>query len=158
MNKKLLLTTEKLVDLSEKWTVKLEFSVNNLIQIKKVLHSKNISLKEFISFLSYMIEHNDYYNKLFIMITDEIGRLKNSNELEIVKSLSKEKKNIYSILESSNAFKNRKVQDNTNIKDENENITNKNSTKTVEDGETNKEYEKYLNIINKFQGIEEDIK
>jgi len=49
---------ENIIDSNQKWAIKLEFSFENLIQVKKILFREDISMKEFFSFVSYMIEHN----------------------------------------------------------------------------------------------------
>jgi len=132
MNKeKLLLTSDKLINKSDKYTVKLDFSIESLIQVKRILHNKNISLKEFISFVFHIIEQNESYKEIFELLINEIINLKESDELVLIKSLTKDKKNIYSILESNNSFKNRKKSNNI-IKEENEEFKNqKNNTNSL---------------------------
>jgi hypothetical protein len=138
---------ENLIGSNQKWAIKLEFSFENLIQVKKILFREDISMKEFFSFVSYMIEHNQKYHEIYQLIIKEIKALKANNELNLLDSLNGGKKNIYSILNSANAFKNRK--DNYNSDEEkNNNQKNKDSQ---ENNISEANYQKYISVIEKYK-------
>lgn len=149
-------TVENLIDFSERWFVRLEFSVENLLQVKKILNKYDISVKEYISFLSYMIEHNQSYPHVFEVILEEIQALKAKDELEIVAALKNSKENIFNVLKSHDAFKNRKsnliINDSTNG-NQNQKINENNSEEQPKDQQ---EYQKYLELLKKYQP-EEDV-
>lgn len=148
-------TVENLIDLSERWFVKLEFSVENLLQVKKVLSKHGISIKEYISFLSYMIEHNQSYPHVFDVVLEEIQALKAKEQLEIVAALKSSKENIFNVLKSHDAFKNRKnniiINDSTNG-NQNQKTSENNNEEQPKDQQ---EYQKYLELLKKYQ-LEED--
>lgn len=149
-------TVENLIDFSERWFVRLEFSVENLLQIKKILSKYDISVKEYISFLSYMIEHNQSYPHVFDVVLEEIQGLKANNQLEIVAALKSSKENIFNVLKTHDAFKNRKS--NLIINDSsNGNQNQKTSESNVEEHpKDQQEYQKYLELLKKYQS-EEDV-
>lgn len=150
-------TVENLIDLSERWFVRLEFSVENLLQVKKILSKHDISVKEYISFLSYMIEHNQSYPHIFDVVLEEIQALKAKDQLDIVAALKSSKENIFNVLKSHDAFKNRKgnliINDSTNG-NQNQKIINKNDSE--EQPKDQQEYQKYLELLKKYQP-EEDV-
>jgi uncharacterized membrane protein len=137
---------ENLVDVSQRWNLKLEFSLENLIQVKKILFRENISMKEFFSFLSYMVEHNEKYKDIYETIIKEIKLLKTNNSLPVLDTLNKNKKNIYTILDSSDAFKNRKDYYNS---DEEKNFGEENKNSEENHFEQNS-YQKYIEVISKY--------
>jgi len=143
---------ESLVDVSQRWSIKLEFSLENLIQVKKILFREGISMKEFFSFLSYMVEHNEKYKNIYDLILKEIRLLQTTDSLPILDSLNKNKKNIYSILNSSDAFKNRK--DYYNSDDEEKKLSEENQNSEEVISEQNN-YQKYIEIISKFKSKED---
>jgi len=153
-------TVENLIDFSERWFVKLEFSVENLLQVKRILSKHDISVKEYISFLSYMIEHNQSYAHVFDVVLEEIKLLKANDQLEIVAALKKGKENIFTVLKSHDAFKNRKgnliINESTNG-----NQNQKGNQSQNGDGEQaskdQQEYEKYLELLKKYEQPEEDV-
>jgi hypothetical protein len=149
-------TVENLIDFSERWFVRLEFSVENLLQVKKILSKYDISIKEYISFLSYMIEHNQSYPHVFEVILEEIQALKARDQLEIVAALKSSKENIFNVLKSHDAFKNRKsnliINDNTNG-NQNQKASESNNEEQPKDQQ---EYQKYLELLKKYQP-EEDV-
>ena len=149
-------TVENLIDFSERWFVRLEFSVENLLQVKKILNKYDISVKEYISFLSYMIEHNQSYPHVFEVILEEIQALKAKDQLEIVAALKSSKENIFNVLKSHNAFKNRKsnliINDSTNG-NQNQKASESNNEEQPKDQQ---EYQKYLELLKKYQP-EEDV-
>jgi hypothetical protein len=150
-------TVENLIDLSERWFIRLEFSVENLLQVKKILSKHDISVKEYISFLSYMIEHNQSYPHIFDVVLEEIQALKAKDQLDIVAALKSSKENIFNVLKSHDAFKNRKgnliINDSTNG-NQNQKIINKNDSE--EQPKDQQEYQKYLELLKKYQP-EEDV-
>lgn len=156
---KLNTTTENLIDFSEKYTVKFDFSIENLIQVKKVLQSKNISLKEFVSFVMYMVEHYQFYHEFFELVTNEIQNLKVNNKLKTLDSFNKNKKNIYSSLEMVDPFKKRQIQNNNKEKDEHQETNNKETSGSEDFNKENyeKEYENYINLISKFKESNESL-
>jgi hypothetical protein len=149
-------TIENLIDLSERWFIRLEFSVENLLEIKKVLSKHDISIKEYISFLSYMIEHNQTYSHVFNVVLEEIQSLKANNKLETVAALKNNKENIFNVLKTHDAFKNRKS--NLIINDSsNGNQNQKTSQSNVEEQpKDQQEYQKYLELLKKYKS-EEDV-
>jgi hypothetical protein len=148
-------TVENLIDFSERWFVRLEFSVENLLQVKKILNKYDISVKEYISFLSYMIEHNQSYPHVFDVILEEIQTLKAKDQLEIVAALKNSKENIFNVLKSHDAFKNRKsnliINDSTNG-NQNQKASESNSEEQPKDQQ---EYQKYLELLKKYQSEED---
>lgn len=148
-------TVENLIDFSERWFVRLEFSVENLLQVKKILNKYDISVKEYISFLSYMIEHNQSYPHVFDVILEEIQTLKAKDQLEIVAALKSSKENIFNVLKSHDAFKNRKsnliINDSTNG-NQNQKASESNSEEQPKDQQ---EYQKYLELLKKYQSEED---
>jgi flagellar biosynthesis component FlhA len=150
-------TIHNLVDLSEKWNIKLEFSLGNLINVKKILLKHNVSIKEFISFLSFMIEHSASYEHIFNMVLEEINKLKDEEQLHIISSLAKSKENIFNVLKTHDAFKNRKV--NLIMNEEENGKQEESSQDTItEENSWSKEEEqlkKHLELLRKY-GFEED--
>lgn len=142
---------ENLIEAGQKWSIKLEFSFENLIQVKRILFREGISMKEFFSFVSYMIEHNQKYYDIYQLIIKEIKMLKTNKELNLLDSLNGNKKNIYSILDSSDAFRNRKdyysSDEEKNISQENENCEKSSLEETS--------YQKYIDVIEKYK-LKED--
>jgi hypothetical protein len=153
-------TVENLIDFSERWFVKLEFSVENLLQVKKILNRHDISIKEFISFLSYMIEHNQSYAHVFDVVLEEIKLLKANDQLEIVAALKKGKENIFNVLKSHDAFKNRKgnliINESTNG-NQNQKGNQSQSGGEEQPSKDQQEYQKYLELLKKYEQSKEDV-
>lgn len=142
---------ENLIGSSEKWSIKLEFSFENLIQVKKILFREGISMKEFFSFLSYLIEHNQKYYEIYRLIIEEIKLLKTNNQLNLLNSMKGNKKNIYSLLNSSDAFKNRKDYYNS----DEEKISSEENENSKEISSEEASYQKYIDVIEKYK-LKED--
>lgn len=140
---------ENLVDLSEKWSVKFELSLGNLIQVKKALFNHGITMKEYVSFLSYMMEHYQTYKHVFDLVVYEIELLKEESKLKNLEMFKNSKTNIYEILKSSNAFKNREENVIIKKKEEQQADDRKEEISTYQE-----EYSEYLDLLKKYSDEE----
>lgn len=108
-------------------------------------------MKEFFSFLSYLIEHNQKYYEIYRLIIEEIKLLKTNNQLNLLNSMKGNKKNIYSLLNSSDAFKNRKDYYNS----DEEKISSEENENSKEISSEEASYQKYIDVIEKYK-LKED--